>query len=143
MKLTSSQIKKYNKIADAGKKPIMVRVGSKWYTWYEGDPKYGVFLTTQSGKDVEFDFKQIDDIQENIMKLTKSKLKEMIREELINEYDRGLTPNDLIKELKKVNKDVVKILNKYNQSIGNYMPAVIQKWMSDLHADIKKAGYGV
>ena len=78
------------------------------------------------------------------MKLTKSKLKEIIREELINEYDRGLTPNDLMKELKKViNKDVVKILNKYNQSIGNYMPAVIQKWMSDLHKDIKKAGYGV
>ena len=78
------------------------------------------------------------------MKLTKSKLKEIIREELINEYDRGLTPNDLMKELKKViNKDVVKILNKYNQSIGNYMPAVIQKWMSNLHADIKKAGYGV
>ena len=78
------------------------------------------------------------------MKLTKSKLKKIIREELINEYDRGLTPNDLMKELKKViNKDVVKILNKYNQSIGNYMPAVIQKWMSDLHADIKKAGYGV
>ena len=73
------------------------------------------------------------------MKLTKSKLKEIIREELINEYDRGLTPNDLMKELKKViNKDVVKILNKYNQSIGNYMPAVIQKWMFDLHKDIKK-----
>ena len=78
------------------------------------------------------------------MKLTKSKLKEIIREELINEYARGLTPNDLMKELKKViNKDVVKILNKYNQSIGNYMPAFIQKWMSDLHKDIKKAGYGV
>jgi len=82
MKLTSSQIKKYNKIADAGKKPIMVRVGSKWYTWYEGDPKYGVFLTTQSGKDVEFDFKQIDDIQENKMEKMKSKLREIIREEI-------------------------------------------------------------
>ena len=82
MKLTSSQIKKYNKIADAGKKPIMVRVGSKWYTWAEGEPKYGVFLTTQSGRDVEFDFDQIDDIQEGITKLTKSKLKEMIREEM-------------------------------------------------------------
>ena len=35
------------------------------------------------------------------MKLTKSKLKEIIREELINEYDRGLTPKDLMKELKK------------------------------------------
>ena len=82
MKLTSSQIKKYNKIADAGKKPIMVRVGSKWYTWYEGDPKYGVFLTTQSGKDVEFDFKQIDDIQESKMTKMKSKLREIIREEI-------------------------------------------------------------
>ena len=72
------------------------------------------------------------------MKLTKSKLKQIIREELLKE-----SPNDLMKELKKVNKVVVKILNKYNQSIGNYMPAVIQKWMSGLHADIKKAGYGV
>ena len=71
------------------------------------------------------------------MKLTKSKLKEMIRKEL-NE-----TPNDLMKELKKVNKVVVKILNKHEKSIGNYMPAVIQKWMSGLHADIKKEGYRV
>ena len=61
----------------------------------------------------------------------------MIRKEL-NE-----TPNDLMKELKKVNKVVVKLLNKHEKSIGNYMPAVIQKWMSDLHADIKKEGYRV
>jgi hypothetical protein len=53
------------------------------------------------------------------------------------------SPNDLMKELKKVNKVVVKILNKHEKSIGNYMPAVIQKWMSDLHADIKKEGYRV
>ena len=58
----------------------MVRVDSKWYTWSEGDPKYGVFLTTQSGRDVEFDFKQIDDIQEGVEKLTKSKLKEIVKE---------------------------------------------------------------
>ena len=70
-------------------------------------------------------------------------LKGVMGEELTNEYDRGLTPNDLMKELKEVNKDVVKILNKYNQSIGNYMPAVIQKWMSGLHKDIKKEGYSV
>ena len=61
----------------------------------------------------------------------------LIRKEL-NE-----TPNDLMKELKKVNKVVVKLLNKHEKSIGNYMPAVIQKWMSDLHADIKKEGYRV
>ena len=81
MKLTPAKIKKYNKIAE--KKPIMVRVDSKWYTWAEGDPKHGVFLTTQDGKDVEFDFNQIDDIKESVTRLTKSKLKEMIKEELL------------------------------------------------------------
>ena len=78
MKLTSSQIKKLNKLAN--KKPIMVRVGHNWYTWYEGDPKHGVFLTTQSGDDVEFDFKQIDDIQESKMVKMKLQLRELIRE---------------------------------------------------------------
>tara|TARA_Y100001951_G_C11201259_1_gene217278 strand:+ start:314 stop:772 length:459 start_codon:yes stop_codon:yes gene_type:complete len=85
LKLTKSQIKKYNKIADAGKNPIMVRVGHNWYTWYEGDPKHGVFLTTQSGADVEFDFKQIDDIQESKVMKMKSKLREIIRKELLKE----------------------------------------------------------
>ena len=66
------------------------------------------------------------------------KLTEIIKKQILKE-----SPNDLMKELKKVNTVVVKILNKYNQSIGNYMPAVIQKWMSDLHADIKKEGYRV
>ena len=61
-------------------------------------------------------------------------------EESVNE---GPTPNDLMKELEKVNEITIKILKKYEKSIGNYMPAVIQKWMSDLHKDIKKAGYGV
>ena len=84
MKIKPRDIKRYNKIAEKGRKPIMVRVGHKWYTWYEGDPKHGVFLTTQSGRDVEFDFKQIDDIEEGVEKLTKSKLKEMIREEIQN-----------------------------------------------------------
>ena len=66
------------------------------------------------------------------------KLTEIVKKQILKE-----SPNDLMKELKKVNKDVVKILNKHKKSIGNYMPAVIQKWMSDLHADIKKEGYRV
>ena len=66
------------------------------------------------------------------------KLTEIVKKEILKE-----SPNDLMKELKKVNKVVVKILNKHEKSIGNYMPAVIQKWMSDLHADIKKEGYRV
>ena len=98
MKLTRSQIKKYNKIADAGKNPIMVRVGHNWYTWYEGDPKHGVFLTTQSGADVEFDFKQIDDIQESKVMKMKSKLREMIREEL-NEGKNYTKSSKLAKKL--------------------------------------------
>ena len=68
----------------------------------------------------------------------KIKLTEIIKKQILKE-----SPNDLMKELKKVNKVVVKILNKHEKSIGNYMPAVIQKWMSDLHADIKKEGYRV
>ena len=66
------------------------------------------------------------------------KLTEIVKKQILKE-----SPNDLMKELKKVNKVVVKILNKHEKSIGNYMPAVIQKWMSDLHADIKKEGYRV
>ena len=68
-----------------------------------------------------------------IMKLT-----EIVKKQILKE-----SPNDLMKELKKVNKVIVKILNKHEKSIGNYMPAVIQKWMFDLHADIKKEGYRV
>ena len=66
------------------------------------------------------------------------KLTEIVKKQILKE-----SPNDLMKELKKVNKDVVKILNKHKKSIGNYMPAVIQKWMSGLHVDIKKEGYRV
>jgi len=66
------------------------------------------------------------------------KLTEIVKKQILKE-----SPNDLMKELKKVNKVVVKILNKHEKSIGNYMPAVIQKWMSGLHADIKKEGYRV
>ena len=69
------------------------------------------------------------------------KLKDMIMEDQVSE--RELTANDLLKELSNVNKVVVKILKKYEKSIGNYMPAVIQKWMMELHSDIKKEGYRV
>ena len=90
MKLKPRDIKRYNKIAEKGRKPIMVRVGHNWYTWSEGDPKYGVFLTSQSGRDVEFDFKQIDDIQENKMEKMKSKLREIIREEIQKLDEAGM-----------------------------------------------------
>ena len=115
MKLKPKDIKRYNKIAAAGKKPIMVRVNQNWYTWLEGDPKYGVFLTTQSGRDIEFGWKQIDDIQEGVMKLTKSKLKEMVKEELLKETPKG---NALWQKV--VNKKVAAFvgLGKVNVSIS-------------------------
>ena len=64
-----------------------------------------------------------------------------LKEDSLNE--RELTANDLLKELTKVNDVVVKILNKYENSIKFYMPQVIQKWMMNLHSDIKKEGYKV
>ena len=60
--------------------------------------------------------------------------------ESVNE---GSTPNDLMKELEKVNKIVIKILKKYETSIGPYIPSRIQKWMMGLHSDIRKQGYKV
>ena len=52
------------------------------------------------------------------MKLTKSKLKEIIREELLKEgnFDSDSFYN-LMKELKKVNRDVLKIIDKYHRLI--------------------------
>ncbi len=93
MRLKPKDIKKYNKLSK--KKPIMVRVGRNWYTWYEGDPKYGVFLTTQSGRDVEFDFKQIDDIQEGVEKL-KSAFNEIYKGKVPKELHRGDTGEMLL-----------------------------------------------
>jgi hypothetical protein len=79
MKLSKSQIKKLDKLSK--KKPIMVRVGHNWYTWYESDGNI-VWLTTQGGDEKEFKYKEIDDIQEGITKMTKSQLREIIREEI-------------------------------------------------------------
>ena len=125
MKLKPRDIKRYNKIAEKGRKPVMVRVGHKWYTWYEGDPKPGVLLTTQSGRDVEFDFKQIDDIEEGTVKLTKSKLKEMIREELLNEKSWEDDERIAKKISDKIDKGVKRIIMNLQHKVlrlhkGNY-----------------------
>jgi hypothetical protein len=111
MRLSSSKIKKYNKMAV--KKPVMVRVGHTWYGWAEGD-RNSVFLTTEKGKDIEFRYSQIDDIQENVMRITKKQLKEMIREGLIEEaYNKGT----LKRELNDVKKEIEKSLTRAEFSI--------------------------
>jgi hypothetical protein len=111
MRLSSSKIKKYNKMAV--KKSVMVRVGHTWYGWAEGD-RNSVFLTTEKGKDIEFRYSQIDDIQENVMRITKKQLKEMIREGLIEEaYNKGT----LKRELNDVKKEIEKSLTRAEFSI--------------------------
>ena len=97
--------------------------------------KFKKYFRIPKDADEDPDYKR--DPRFNIKKLNR------IKEESINEYDRGLTPNDLLKELGKVNNIVIKILKKYEKSIGNYMPDPIQKWMMGLHKDIKKQGYRV
>ena len=72
MKLTKSKIRKYNNIASKNKKPVMARVGHVWYTWLEG-ANGSVFLTTKSGRDIEFNYNQINDIRESITKISKTK----------------------------------------------------------------------
>jgi len=86
MKLSKSQIKKLDKLSK--KKPIMVRVGHNWYNWYESEGNI-VWLTTQSGDEKEFKYKEIDDIQEVITKIIKTQLREIIKEEIqkLNEMD--------------------------------------------------------
>ena len=116
MNLTKSQIKKYNKLSQKSSlKAPLVRVGHTWYGWAGGD-RNSVFLTTKGGDDIEFDYDRIDDIRESIMKLTKSKLKEIIREEL-NEgslYNRasGIVKTKDLYSFVKAGKDMVFELEK-------------------------------
>ena len=53
-----------------------------------------------------------------------------------------------MKELKKVNRDVLKIIDKYHRLIlknekskGEWLPEAIKEWMTDLHRALKKQGY--
>ena len=74
----------------------------------------------------------------------KKGLKKILTKYIKESVNEGPTPNDLMKELEKVNEIVIKILKKYEESMPpNYIPRVIQKWMMSLHQDIKKQGYRV
>ena len=123
MKLTKSKIKKYNKIASRNKNPVMVRVGHVWYTWLEGD-NGSAFLTTQNGKDIEFDYSRIDDIQESIIKISKTQLQEMIREEIQQLSELSMAPFSSQEARLHVNadvKDMSKILGKSSHKIIKIM----------------------
>jgi hypothetical protein len=123
MKLTKSKIRKYNNIASKNKKPVMVRVGHVWYTWLEG-ANGSVFLTTKSGRDIEFNYNQIDDIRESITKISKTKLREMIGEEIEQLNELPMAPFSSKEAKLHVSadiKDMSKILGKSSHQIIKIM----------------------
>jgi len=123
MKLTKSKIRKYNNIASKNKKPVMARVGHVWYTWLEG-ANGSVFLTTKSGRDIEFNYNQIDDIRESITKISKTKLREMIGEEIEQLNELSMAPFSSKEAKLHVSadiKDMSKILGKSSHQIIKIM----------------------
>ena len=82
MKLTKSQVNKYNKLANKGKHVTIDTDRHGTLVWEEGDYGYrSIFASDNDGKEIEVDFNSVVRVnEEKIMKLTKSKLKEMIRE---------------------------------------------------------------
>tara|TARA_Y100000296_G_scaffold27788_1_gene32479 strand:+ start:1133 stop:1585 length:453 start_codon:yes stop_codon:yes gene_type:complete len=125
MKITKSQIKKYNKLSQKSSlKAPLVRVGHTWYGWAEGD-RNSVFLTTKSGDDIEFDYDRIDDIRESIMKLTKSKLKELIKEE-IQKLNEGKNYTKSVKLAKRLESRFLKL-----DAAENNIISIIRKMRTD------------
>jgi len=123
MKLTKSKIERYNNITGKNKKPVMVRVGHVWYSWLDGS-NGSVFLTTKSGRDIEFNYNQIDDIQESITKMSKTKLREMIGEEIEQLNELSMAPFSSQEARLHVNadiKDMSKILGKSSHKIIKIM----------------------
>ena len=75
------------------------------------------------------------------MKLTKSKLKEMIREEL-KEADKWEAPDiKVYKELEKLSDKVYFIMGRYAHKAD--VGKAIHTWMTGLHAGLKKRGIKV
>jgi len=71
------------------------------------------------------------------MKITKSKLKEIIREEILN-LNEANPDRDLFRSLNHINNDLFRIMNKYQGKAD--LDAGFRSWMMGLHAKLKKAG---
>ena len=82
MKLSKSQVNKYNKLANKGKHVTIDTDRYGTVVWEEGDYGYkSIFASDNDGKEIEIDFNSVVRVnEEKTMKLTKSKLKEVIRE---------------------------------------------------------------
>ena len=71
------------------------------------------------------------------MKLTKSKLKEMIREELLNEANPEI---EIYKKLDKITDQVFLLIGKYQDKVD--IDKAVKTWMVGLHARLKKQKVG-
>ena len=75
------------------------------------------------------------------MKLTKSRLKEMIRQELKEAGGWEAPDKKVYKELDKLSDKVYRIAGTYAHKAD--METAIHTWMVGLHAGLKKRGYKV
>jgi len=71
------------------------------------------------------------------MKLTKSKLKEMIKEELLNEAN---PETEIYKKLDKITDQVFLLIGRYSDKVD--MGRAVNTWMVGLHARLKKQKVG-
>ena len=71
------------------------------------------------------------------MKLTKSQLKEIIREELLNEANPEI---EIYKKLDKITDQVFFLIGSYHHKVD--MGKAVKTWMVGLHARLKKQKVG-
>jgi len=127
MKLTKSKVDKYNKLADKGKHITIDTSRYGTLVWEDGDyNKKALFASDNSGREREVDFNDIVRVNENkAVKLTKSKLKEMIRKEL-NELKPGESSHREYKKVRKILdqvKDGLSTLIKYGEDYSLFQDA--------------------
>ena len=72
------------------------------------------------------------------MKLTRSELKEIIREEVKGTLNEENPDRDLFRSLNHINNDLFRVMNKYQGKAD--LDAGFRSWMMGLHAKLKKAG---
>ena len=112
MKLTRSQVNKYNKLADKGKHVMIDTDRYGTVAWEDGD--YGhksIIASDDDGKEVEIDFNNVVRVNEaKTVKLTRSKLKEMVKEEMLSEAASTEinTKSDLQRALKSAFNEIFK-----------------------------------
>ena len=104
MNFAKKAILKWNKLAVTGRKlPPKLLIRGRWYAWEEGDKK-SVFVSDKYGKEYEFDYSDVEQMEESVNEAIKpqgySQLNTMVKHATI--YLR-----DLSKALRKQDDDAV------------------------------------